>query len=261
MAEKKSGSGSHFVLIHGACHGAWCWYKVETLLRLAGHRVTALDLAASGVNLKQLRDLFTMSDFLEPLTEFMAALPVDEKVVLVGHSMGGVAISVAMERFPQKISVAIFVTAFMPGPDFSFLDITQQYTPREDIPVDNIYTFDQGPDKPPTSFLFGPIFISSKLYQLSPPEDVILANSLVRPFPCFTDAKSFEDTIVTKERYGSVHRVFIVCGQDYGIEVDIQRWFMKNNPPDEVKEIADSDHMVMLSHPQELCSYLLAYAE
>jgi hypothetical protein len=21
----------HFVLVHGLCHGAWCWYKVATL--------------------------------------------------------------------------------------------------------------------------------------------------------------------------------------------------------------------------------------
>lgn len=48
--------------------------------------------------------------------EFMAALPPDDTVVLVGHSMGGISISVAMEMFPQKISVAIFVTAFMPAP-------------------------------------------------------------------------------------------------------------------------------------------------
>ncbi|OVA10518.1 hypothetical protein BVC80_8985g55 [Macleaya cordata] len=43
LQEKK-----HLVLVHGACHGAWCWYKLATLLRTAGHRVTALDLGASG---------------------------------------------------------------------------------------------------------------------------------------------------------------------------------------------------------------------
>ena len=42
------GGGKHFVLVHGLCHGAWSWYKVTTALESAGHRVTALDLAASG---------------------------------------------------------------------------------------------------------------------------------------------------------------------------------------------------------------------
>ncbi|GMN75579.1 hypothetical protein TIFTF001_056325, partial [Ficus carica] len=72
--------GSHFVLVHGTCHGAWCWYKVAAQLKSTGHKVTALDLATSGIH----------------------------------PNMGGVCISLAMERFPRKISVAVFATAFMP---------------------------------------------------------------------------------------------------------------------------------------------------
>ncbi|CAL5400140.1 unnamed protein product [Camellia sinensis] len=47
----------------------------------------------------------------------MASLPDrdDEKVVLVGHSYGGLGISLAMERFPEKISVGVFITAYMPN--------------------------------------------------------------------------------------------------------------------------------------------------
>ncbi|QHO16029.1 hypothetical protein HN51_031394 [Arachis hypogaea] len=107
----------HFVLVHGACHGAWSWYKVITLLKSWGHNVTALDLAASGVNQKQALELNSISEYFEPLTEFMNSLVGEgERVVLVGHSLGGLAITYAMEHFPHKISVAVFVTAFMPGP-------------------------------------------------------------------------------------------------------------------------------------------------
>lgn len=105
---------AHFVLVHGACHGAWCWYKVATRLRAEGHRVTALDMAAAGVNTRQLDELSSFSDYYSPLAEFLADLPSDEKVVLVGHSLGGVSISFAMEKFQGKIVVAVFVTAFMP---------------------------------------------------------------------------------------------------------------------------------------------------
>lgn len=117
---------THFVLVHGSCHGAWCWYKLATLLRSAGHRVSAMDLAASGTNPKQLEDLKVISDYMEPLMEFMTGLPADEKVVLVGHSMGGVAISVAMEKFPRKIGVAVFVTAFMHGPNLTMKQIEKE---------------------------------------------------------------------------------------------------------------------------------------
>ncbi|GMN29908.1 hypothetical protein TIFTF001_002610 [Ficus carica] len=104
----------HFVLIHGTCHGAWCWYKLLSLLKLAGHRATALDLGATGVNPKQLNEVTSLSDYVQPLMDFMSSLPQQERVILVGHSYAGLCISLAMESFPQKISVAVFLTAYMP---------------------------------------------------------------------------------------------------------------------------------------------------
>jgi pimeloyl-ACP methyl ester carboxylesterase len=105
----------HFVLVHGACHGAWCWYKLVTLLKQLGHRVTALDLGACGVNPKQLMELISIWDYMQPLMEFMSSLPQGESVILVGHSYAGLCISIAMESFPEKISVAAFLTAYMPN--------------------------------------------------------------------------------------------------------------------------------------------------
>ena len=107
--------GKHFVLVHGAGHGAWCWYKLVPLLKSFGHSVTALDLGSSGVNPKSLDELASAYDYVQPLMEFVASLPQDEKVVLVGHSYGGLPISLAMESFPQKILVAVFVSAYMPN--------------------------------------------------------------------------------------------------------------------------------------------------
>ncbi|PHT97625.1 Polyneuridine-aldehyde esterase [Capsicum chinense] len=57
-----------------------------------------------------------LSDYFSPLMEFMDSLPAHVKVILVGHSFGGLAISKAMETFTEKISVAVFVTGDMPGP-------------------------------------------------------------------------------------------------------------------------------------------------
>nr|GMD90472.1 salicylic acid-binding protein 2-like [Ipomoea batatas] len=116
----------HFVLVHGACHGAWSWYKVVAMLRSSGHNVTALDLGASGINPLQALQIPHQSDYFRPLMLFMAALPSTERVILVAHSLGGLAISKAMETFPQKISVAVFVTAIMPGPSLNISTLTAQ---------------------------------------------------------------------------------------------------------------------------------------
>nr|XP_017218422.1 PREDICTED: salicylic acid-binding protein 2-like [Daucus carota subsp. sativus] len=277
----------HFVLVHGACHGAWCWYKLATLLRSAGHKVTVPDLAASGANPKKVQEVNSFSVYLEPLMEFMASLLADEKVVLVGHSMGGVALSVAMERFPEKVSVAVFTTAFMLNPDLNLLTISEKVEKNIDSNMDSQVMFDDGLDKRPTSFLFGPKMLESKVYQLSPPEastmlyfrplvdfcsdpfllpcftkycnliqDLTLASMLVRPHPTNTDPNSLEETKVTKERFGSVRRVYVVADQDIILPEGIQRWMIELNPPDEVKVINGSDHMIMLCKPTELCSCL-----
>ncbi|XP_015082672.1 putative inactive methylesterase 20 [Solanum pennellii] len=76
----------HFVLLHTGCHGPWCWYKIVELMKSSGHNVTALDLDGSGSNAKQAIETTSFSDYLSPLMKFMASLPADEKIVLVGHS-------------------------------------------------------------------------------------------------------------------------------------------------------------------------------
>ncbi|MFY0539440.1 hypothetical protein [Nannocystis pusilla] len=42
--EVATGEPKHFVLVHGAWHGAWCWATTARLLMARGHRVTPLDL-------------------------------------------------------------------------------------------------------------------------------------------------------------------------------------------------------------------------
>ncbi|XP_058072891.1 methyl jasmonate esterase 1-like isoform X2 [Magnolia sinica] len=112
---KEGKNKQHFILVHGACHGAWCWYKVATLLISTGNQVTALDLGSSGTNPKKFNDEFcTFSDYSQPLLDIMASLPPQQKVILVGHSLGGLTLALAMDRYPEKVSAAVFVTAFMP---------------------------------------------------------------------------------------------------------------------------------------------------
>ncbi|XP_039000016.1 polyneuridine-aldehyde esterase-like [Hibiscus syriacus] len=258
--EKKHG---HFVLVHGACHGAWCWYKVITLLKSMGHKVTALDMSAAGVHPKQFHEIHSFLDYFEPLMSFMASLQPEEKVILVGHSLGGYGISAAMERFPEKVAVAVFATAYMPSPSLPYETLSQQLneTLDSDKTMDTEYVFPNGTDKPPTSGILGPNFMASKFYQLSPPENLTLALTLVRHVGLFNDEESIKAVAVTKEKHGSVRRVFIVCGKDYIMKEEYQRWMIENNPPDEVKSISDSDHMVMFSRPNELCSCLQEIAD
>jgi pimeloyl-ACP methyl ester carboxylesterase len=113
-SKKMESRKQHFILVHGAWHGAWCWYKVATLLKSAGHDVTALDMAACGVHAKRITEVESFVEYSEPLLQVLESVPDDERVILVGHSFGGLSLALAMERFPQKISVAVFASAALP---------------------------------------------------------------------------------------------------------------------------------------------------
>ncbi len=98
--------GKHFVLIHGAWHGAWCWYKIVAGLEEAGQRATALDLPSGGIDgtPPSTVTLQAQATFLDSLSQ---------PVVLVGHSAGGPVISMVAEARPQQVEKLVYLTAYL----------------------------------------------------------------------------------------------------------------------------------------------------
>ncbi|KAL0384165.1 UNVERIFIED_CONTAM: putative esterase PIR7A [Sesamum radiatum] len=251
-------NAKHFVLIHGSGHGAWCWYKLVALLRSSGHDVTALDMAASGINLQQVLDVPTISNYFRPLMDFMDSVPTRETVILVAHSSGGLAVSLAMERFPDKISVSVFVTALMPGTSLNISTLSQEFLrSQQGSLMDSRYSYDNGADKPPTTLMLGPKYLSVNMYQLSPIQDWSLATMLVRPVYLYTEEDMSRELVLSSKKYGSISRVYIMTDEDKVARKELQQWMVRQNPPDKVVEIKGSDHMVMMSRPTELFDVLL----
>jgi pimeloyl-ACP methyl ester carboxylesterase len=59
-------------------------------------------------------DVHTLHDYTQPLLDLLASLPPNQKVVLVGHSLGGFNLALAIDKYPEKVAVGVFVTAVMP---------------------------------------------------------------------------------------------------------------------------------------------------
>ncbi|EOA27709.1 hypothetical protein CARUB_v10023863mg [Capsella rubella] len=258
----KNKDQKRFVLVHGICHGAWCWYKVKTQLEAAGHSVTAVDLAASGVNTTRVEDIHTLKDYCKPLLEYLSSLGSgeDDKVILVAHSMGGVSASYAADIYPSKIAAIVFTASFMPdttNPPGFFFEKLITSGPQENW-LDTVITKHDG--RPQEFALFGPKFMAKCLYTLSPVHDLELAKTLVRVNP-FTTTDLTGTKSLSEEGYGSVTRIYIVCGEDVGVPREFQLEMIKNFPPNEVMEIKDADHMAMFSKPQELSALLLEIAD
>ncbi|XP_027152367.1 methylesterase 10-like [Coffea eugenioides] len=146
-------------------------------------------------------------------------LPDEEKVVLVGHSYGGLCISLAMQSFPQKISVAVFVSAYLPHfkePPVVFIQevVNENYFKR--IPMEAVmdgkFTFDQGDGNLPNSVVLGSNY-NAKMYRHCALEDIELAKMLVRPHPFFIEDMA-KESLPTEEKYGSIKRDFVLCEDD-----------------------------------------------
>nr|UQZ09622.1 norfluorocurarine synthase 1 [Strychnos nux-vomica] len=253
----------HFVLVHGAGHGAWCWYKLKPLLESSGHKVTAIDLLASGINTKRLDEVDTLRDYSLPLLELMAAIPPDEKVILVGHSFGGFSTAIAMEHYPEKISIAVFIASVMPDavhPPSYFFNLVFEWSPKDEDPLDTKIEPYGNPDQPRTAIRYGPKYLSSKIYQNCTTEEIELANLLLRPIYLFAEDLSKAKAFSAKG-YGSVKRAYIVCSEDKSFPVGFQHWLVENVGVIEAKEIKDADHMAMISKPQRLRQCLQEIAD
>jgi pimeloyl-ACP methyl ester carboxylesterase len=108
------------VLVHGAWEEANVWQAVTPLLKKDGYRVVTVTLpgrpssplSPDKVSLDLYRD-----------TILNAIGNPARPVVLVGHSFGGITISVAAEAAPQKIRTLVYVAAYLPKDGQSLLDL------------------------------------------------------------------------------------------------------------------------------------------
>jgi pimeloyl-ACP methyl ester carboxylesterase len=120
-----------FVLVHGAWHAAAHWNPVLSRLADLGHRAVAVDLPGSGLRAgypgSYLRnDFVAFRTEVSPIRHIRLADYVAEvvgeveraarygKVTLVGHSMGGLTITLVGERVPHLVRRLVYVTAYVP---------------------------------------------------------------------------------------------------------------------------------------------------
>jgi len=99
----------HFVLIHGAWHGGWCWAGVIKELEKAGHTAEAPTLP--GHSPGDDRSKVTFDDYVDKIVSVLNSQPAP--VVLVGHSSAGFLLQAAAPKAADKISQLIFLNAFI----------------------------------------------------------------------------------------------------------------------------------------------------
>ncbi|KAJ1431719.1 Alpha/Beta hydrolase fold [Sesbania bispinosa] len=248
----------HFVLVHGISGGSWCWYKIKCLMENSGYKVSCIDLKSAGIDQSDADSLLSFDDYNQPLMDFMSSLPENEKVILVGHSAGGLSITQACHKFAKKIHLAVYVAATM---------LKLGYWTDEDLKdgvpdlseFGDVYQlgFGLGQDKPPTSALVKKELQRKIIYPLSPHEDSTLASMLLRPGPilALTSARFTKDG----DEVEKVPRVYIRTRHDSVVKAEQQEAMIKRWPPLSVYEL-DSDHSPFFSTPFLLFGLLVKAA-
>lgn len=239
-----AGETGNFVLVHGAWHGDWYWFKVEDMLTQAGYNVKSILLPGhdgrdpGGV---------TLQDYTDKVVEYLDSL--EQPVILAGHSMGGIVISTAAEIRSEKIEKLIFIAAFLLQDGQSLLDIASLDTTSKVLPrleVDEV----NGVIKVDTAFR-GEMF-----YNTSPQEDIILTENLLVPNPL----QPFGTPLVlSPANFGSVHRFYITTTYDQAITPPIQELMYTALPCEKVYTL-NTDHSPFFSDPEGLVGILRGIA-
>lgn len=249
-----------FVLIHGEGFGAWCWYKTVALLEEAGLLPVALDLTGSGIDLTDTNSVTTLAEYSKPLTDYLENLPEDEKVVLVGHSIGGACISYALEHYSQKISKAIFLCATMVSDGQRPFDVFENELGSAEhfMKESKFLIHGNGKEKPPTGFMFEKEQMKGLYFNQSLAKDVALAMVSMRPSPL---GPIMEELSLSTDKYGTGRRFYIQTLDDHALSPDVQEKLVRENPAEGVFKIKGSDHCPFFSKPQSLHKILVDIAQ
>lgn len=232
----------HFVLVHGAWHGAWCWEHLEQELRARQLGVSVLDLPGHGADVTP-RDQIDMAAYVERVALWIREL--DRPVELVGHSMGGAIITAVAEQIPAHLTGLTYLCAFMPRNGESLAQLG-----AEDQDSGLAGAMHSGPE--PNTVVVDDDTARNVFYHDCSSDDVDAAIARLVPQP----VAPFGAPITTTEQgFGSVPRAYILCREDRAITAAMQERMIERMPCSPVIELA-TGHSPFYADPAALADAL-----
>lgn len=232
------------ILVHGACHGPWCWDRVTPLLEQAGRRALTPCLPGrDGVG--RAGWAVTLPDYAATIVD--AARREGGPVVAVGHSMAGLVIAAAAEAAPDLFERLVFVSAFLPVSGDSLATIAAM-DKHSDLPGATAIGWLRGtvtikPDK------LGPVY-----YGDCSETDLDWVRSRLVPEPV---RPSLGKVQLSPERFQSVPRSYIRCTLDRGLSIEMQDRLIERQPCARIATL-ETSHSPFLSRPDQFAAALLS---
>jgi len=235
---------STFVLIHGASHGGWCWYKVVAALEKHGHTVLAPDLPGHGRDKTPIAEV-TLQRYVDSVCALVDSQR--EPVILAGHSMGGRIITQVAEERPDRIKWLVYLAASIPQNGQSLVNNPEP--DRESLSLSNMVV---SPDQ--ISFIFRETVLKEAFYEDCTDEDIALAKLLLVPQPM---APVTTPVRTSAAKWGRVPRIYIECLQDRAMTPAYQKRLYTMSPCQKVLSL-NTSHSPFFSAPEELAQHLMA---
>ena len=226
---------SDFLLIHGSCHGAWCWDDLIPHLTAMGHTARAIDLPSHG------QDMTPAGEVTLALYARAIVAAIETPVILVGHSMAGYPITAAAGLAPEKISALVYVCAYVPMAGKSLADM-RRMAPTQPL-LDAIIV-----DKARMTFRVDPDKAAEKFYHDVPPTRAAWAIGQLGPQPILP-----QETPLVPDH--SLPRHYLRCTDDRTIPPEFQTTMTADWPAGTVSDLPTS-HSPFLSDPALLAQHL-----
>ncbi|MBC8240290.1 MAG: alpha/beta fold hydrolase [Alphaproteobacteria bacterium] len=235
---------SHYILVHGAWEGSWSWDYTRPTLEKQGHTVTVIDLHGSSGGTQSVTNI-TLESYVETVVKAINSL--DHSVILVGHSMAGAVISQVAERLPEKIEKPIYVAAFLLNSGDSVIEAMQRDPDGEFLP-ELIFSKDQSSARATEQTWRSKAFHDVKEERILKALPLVDVAQATEPF--------IAKVMVSKEKFGSVPKVYIRTALDKMVSPKLQDEMLQNWSVDQVR-ILQSGHFPTLSMPETLAELML----
>lgn len=228
---------AEFLLVHGSCHGAWCWRDLIPALQARGHSVRTIDLPGHGDG----RDLATVT--LDQTADAILAAATPDTIVL-GHSWAGYPISAAAEKQPDALRGLIYLCAYVPVSGLSLVDMRRN-GPRQTLTEAVIK------DASGASYRIDPEHAPDLFYHDCPAEAVGYALSHLCP-----QAILPQDTpLQVSDRWRNVPKAYIRCADDQVIPPEYQADMVAAWPRSNVHHM-DTSHSPFFADPDGLADLI-----
>jgi pimeloyl-ACP methyl ester carboxylesterase len=227
-----------FVLVHGAWHGGWCWAAVVNQLERLGDRAYAVDLPGHGTNYAD-RAKVTLESYVTCVADFIERHDLN-KVVLAGHSLGGLTIPGVAAKIPSRIKRVVWVTALVAldgqpivDPATSPLAAAAETLPEKSIPIEGM----------------GQNFIDGLSNDMAPAvKEFVLAALSPQPIGPMIARVPMAPYFAT-----GIPSSYIVCEDDQTPVAGAPNWhpYFSSRLKNPTLKFIKSGHEVMFTHPVE----------